>query len=51
MINKKRGYLKSFRYLIFCIFHFFVYELQFAISDGERKTFMNKYHGNDLSHG
>ena len=39
--------MKKFRYCVFCVLHFMIYELQFAATTKERKEFMDKYHYND----
>lgn len=46
MTSKK--FWKWFRYyILFCPFHFMIYELQCAITEKEREEFYNKFHGNE----
>ena len=39
---------KNFRYLVFCVLHFFVDCLQPAIDEKEREEFMTKFHQYDI---
>jgi hypothetical protein len=39
--------MKKIRYALFCLLHFFVYEIQFAKNQEERDEFMKKVHKND----